>query len=112
MDASSIQFNTADPLRWKEMVLAEGRPQEAKLESVGAEFQALLLRQFLTEALKPLTENGDVFGGDNPVYGYFITDTLASSLSKSDVFGYSSLLQAQFAARPSTDNPLSDENLQ
>ena len=112
MDPTPIQFNSADPLRWKEMVLADGRTEEAKLEAVGTEFQSVLLRQFLTEALKPMSEDGDVFGGGNSVYGYFITDTLANSLSKSDVFGYSSLIQAQLAARQSAANSLPDDNLQ
>jgi hypothetical protein len=45
------------------------------------------------------------------VYNYFITDTLASSLSKSGAFSYSSLIQAQLATDPVADNTLSDDDL-
>jgi len=111
MEAHPLQFNAADPFRWKEMVLAEDRPEESKLATASVEFEALLLRQFLSEALKPLTENGDSFGGKNPVYGYFITDTLATSLSESGAFGYSNLIQAQLASRPSASNETTDDKL-
>lgn len=111
MEAPEIQFNNADPLQWKEMMMSEGRTEEAKLASAAGEFEALLLRQFLNEALKPLTENGASFGGNSPVYNYFITDTLASSLSKSGAFSYSSLIQAQLATDPVADNTLSDDDL-
>ena len=111
MEAPHLQFNAADPLLWKERVLADGRYEEAKLASASAEFESLLLRQFLTEALKPLTESGATFGGSNPVYGYFITDTLATSLSESGAFGYSSLIQAQLAGQASALNETTDDNL-
>ena len=110
MEVPLLQFNDADPLKWKEMVLADSRSEESKLAAAGLEFEALLLRQFLTEALKPLTENGDTFGGKNPVYGYFITDTLATSLSKSGAFGYSSLIQAQLAPPPSAATETTDDD--
>jgi len=96
---------------WKERVLSDHRPEEAKLASASAEFEALLLRQFLTAALKPLTEGGDTFGGKSPIYGYFITDTLATSLSKSGAFGYSNLIQAQLAGKTSASNETTDDNL-
>ncbi len=92
--------------------MADGPSEEAKLASAAGEFEALLLRQYLTEALKPLTENGASFGGNSPVYGYFITDTLASSLSQSGAFNYSSLIQAQLATDPVADNTLSDDDFQ
>ena len=111
MEAPNLQFNAADPLLWREMVLADTRSEESKLASAGAEFEALLLRQFLTEALKPLTENGDTFGGSNPVYGYFITDTLATSLSESGAFGYSNLIQAQLAGQTPASNETTDDDL-
>ena len=111
MEAPHLQFNAADPLQWKERVLSDHRSEEAKLASASAEFEALLLRQFLTEALKPMTEGGDTFGGTSPVYGYFITDTLATSLSQSGAFGYSNLIQAQLAGKTPASNETTDDNL-
>jgi Rod binding domain-containing protein len=111
MEAPHLQFNAADPLLWKERVLSDHRSEEAKLASASAQFEAILLKQFLSEALKPLTESGDTFGGKNPVYGYFITDTLATSLSESGAFGYSSLIQAQLADQTNASNETTDDNL-
>ena len=112
MEASIIPFNTANPLAWKDAVLSENRSEEAKLATASAEFETLLLRQYLTEALKPLTEGGATFGGSSPVYGYFITDTLATSLSQSGAFGYSNLIQAQLADKPAAETTNSDDHLQ
>ena len=54
-----------------------------------------VLRQYLNEAMKPLTKGGPGMGGSNAVYGYLINDALANGLTRGNVFGFSSLLQAQ-----------------
>jgi Rod binding domain-containing protein len=97
MDASLLQFNAADPSAWQERMTSGSAPEVDRLAAASQEFEAVLLRQFLSEAFKPITENGDLFGSKNPVYGYMITDSLANGLSSADVFGFSNVLQAQLA---------------
>jgi Rod binding domain-containing protein len=104
MDASMLSFNAADPGAWRERMVGGAAPEAEKLQAATREFEAVLLRQYLSEALKPLTEGQAGLGSSNPVYGYMITDSLASSLSEGGVFGFSSLLQAQVAGASTNDN--------
>ncbi len=107
MDAASLQFNPADPGAWRERMVNGSAPEGERLASVSKEFESVLLRQYLSEAMKPLTKGGDMFGGNNAIYGYMITDALANGLSQSGVFGFSNLMQAQLSsAAPSNhDDP-------
>lgn len=110
MDVTSLQFNSADPSAWGDRLVHGAAPEAERLGAVTREFEAMLLRQYLGEALKPLTPDGATLGGGSSVYGYMITDTLASSLSASGVFGFSNLMQAQAAhAAGSNDEHNSDE---
>ena len=62
-----------------------------KLGEASQQFEAILLRQFLSESMKPLLEGGP----SGQVYGYLLTDTLADSMSKGGGLGLSSVIQAQ-----------------
>ncbi len=104
MDASLLGFNAADPAAWRDRMTQGGAPEAEKLQAVTREFEAILLGQYLSEALEPLTGGAGSFGSSNPVYGYMITQSLASSLSQGGVFGFSSLLQAQVARASTNDN--------
>lgn len=64
---------------------------EEKLGAASQQFEAILLRQFLSESMKPLLEGGP----SGQVYGYLLTDTLADSMSKGGGMGLSSVIQAQ-----------------
>jgi Rod binding domain-containing protein len=97
MDASILQFNAADPSAWRERMVEGSAPEAERLAAASREFEAVLLRQYLSEAFKPITEGGDLFGSSNPMYGYLITDSLANGLSAGSVFGFSNILQAQMA---------------
>ena len=75
-----------------------------KIGEVARHFEAILLRQFLNEATKPL------MGGDegmNPaqkgVYQDMITNTLADSISKSGQFGLSQGFRQQLMPRDLAD---------
>jgi Rod binding domain-containing protein len=59
-------------------------------------FEAILLRQFLSESMKSLLQDGP--GGQ--VYGYLLTETLADSMAKAGGLGLSSMLQTQFSKNP------------
>lgn len=98
MDAAILQFNAADPAAWRDRLVHGSASEQDRLAAASAEFEAVLLRQYLTEALKPMTKGGEMLGGNNAVYGYMITDALANGLSKSGVFGFSNLMQAQLSS--------------
>ncbi len=111
MDAVTLQFNPADPQAWSDRLVHGAAPEAERLAAVTREFEAILLRQYLGEALKPLTKGGPGMGGGNAVYGYLVTDALASSLSSSGVFGFSHLLQAQVAGGSSSNDELTHDPL-
>lgn len=60
-------------------------------EKVPEQFESILLRQFLSESMKPLLQEGPA----SQVYGYLLTDSLASSIAGAGGLGLSSVLQAQ-----------------
>ena len=83
LSSNLLSAHTAEP---------SARPEaSAKVGEVSRQFEAILLRQFLSESMKPLLEGGP----SGQVYGYLLTDTLADSLSKGGGMGLSSVLQAQ-----------------
>ncbi len=103
MDAASLQFNPADPAAWRERLLSGAVPEPEALAATAREFEAMLLRQYLAQALKPATSEGALFGANSSIYQHLITDALASSLSAGGVFGFSNLLQAQLAGAPANE---------
>jgi Rod binding domain-containing protein len=111
MDASALQFNSADPAAWRDRLVHGNAPESEKLAATTREFESMLLRQYLGEALKPLTKGGTMFGSQNPVYGYLITDSLASGLSSGGVFGFSNLMQAQLAGAGTHDHDTTSKKL-
>jgi hypothetical protein len=108
MDAVAFPFNAADPMAWRDRLVNGSAPEAERVAAATREFEAVLLRQYLNEAMKPLTKGGPGMGGSNAVYGYLINDALATGLTRGGVFGFSSLLQAQ-VTRP-TDVPHDDAN--
>ena len=73
---------------------ATHEPQTQKSKDaakVPEQFESILLRQFLGDSMKPLLSGGP----SGQVYGYFLTESLANSLSEAGGLGLSSVLQAQ-----------------
>lgn len=67
-----------------------------ELKATTEQFEAILIRQYLSEAMKPLFSDslmGQTSGAH--MYQYMITDALASELSQNSTFGIASLLQMQ-----------------
>ena len=75
-----------------------------KIGEVARHFEAILLRQFLNEATKPLMGGNE---GMNPaqkgIYQDMITNTLADSISKSGQFGLSQVVRQQLMPRDLAD---------
>lgn len=71
---------------------AEGAQDDpAKIAEAAKQFEGILLRQILSESMKPLLENGP----GAQVYGYFLTDSLADSIGKAGGLGLGHVLQTQ-----------------
>ncbi len=89
---------------------AESGSDPARLEAVAKEFEAVFLRQFLGESLRPLlhqTPGSGAPGGQ--IYEYFVTDALAGKLSDQGLFGFSSLLQMQLMQSGGSEGGISVE---
>jgi len=65
------------------------------------QFESILLRQFLSESMKSLLENGP----SGQVYGYMLTDSLADSISKGGGLGLCSILQTQLGNEQTNVKP-------
>lgn len=70
---------------------AETPNDPAKIAQAAQQFEGVLLRQILSESMKPLLENGP----GAQVYGYFLTTSLADSIGKSGGLGLGHVLQTQ-----------------
>jgi Rod binding domain-containing protein len=71
--------------------LDASNPKPADAGKVPEQFEAILLRQFLSESMKPLLQEGPA----GQVYGYLLTDSLAASVAQGGGLGLCSVLQAQ-----------------
>lgn len=81
---------------WKQEMLSGDTSKAEQIEQLGGEFEGILLRQFLDEALKPMNPEDGLFGsGSTPMYEHLIKDSLATSITKSGSLGFSSVLQVQ-----------------
>lgn len=70
-------------------------PQAEQIKAVSGQFESILLRQFLTESVGNIMGEGPA----GNVYGYMLTDLLATKLSEGGGLGLSSILQQQLAPR-------------
>jgi flagellar protein FlgJ len=84
---------------------ASAQPTPRQVQAAAQQFEAIILRQLLTPAIDPLMSHG--LGGDSKqnggggggIYGYLVTDVLATSLSKGGGLGLSRMLEKQFAPK-------------
>ncbi|HYC72679.1 MAG TPA: rod-binding protein [Opitutaceae bacterium] len=101
MNASSVTSVTAalpgmaDPRRLARL------PASEQVKAAAGQFEAILLRQFLTESVGNIMGSG---AGGN-VYGYMLTDLLAAKLSEGGGLGLGPLLERQLAPRPAVLRP-------
>jgi flagellar protein FlgJ len=84
---------------------ASAQPTPTQVKAAAQQFEAIILRQLLTPAIEPLMSHG--LGGDNKqnagggggIYGYMVTDVLATSLSKGGGLGLSRMLEKQLTPK-------------
>ena len=71
---------------------AKPKPNDpAQIAHAAGQFEGVLVRQILGEAMKPLLQKGP----GAQVYGYFLTGSLADSIGKAGGLGLGHVLQAQ-----------------
>ena len=75
-----------------------------KIGEVARHFEAILLRQFLNEATKPLMGGDEgMNAAQKGIYQDMITNTLADTISKSGQFGLSQMFRHQLMPRDLAD---------
>lgn len=95
MDVTSSAMAGLTGQQWKEQMLAGDASRAEQVDQLAAEFEGVLIRNFLDEALKPMNEEAGFFGAKgSPMYEHLIKDSLASSITMSGSLGFSSVLQA------------------
>lgn len=72
--------------------------QEQQLKKVAGQFESILLRQFLQDSVGKIM-GGESGGTGGSMYGFMLTDVLASKLSEGGGMGLSSVIQKQLSPR-------------
>lgn len=79
------------------------QPPAVQRKIVARQFEAILLRQFLSKSV------GSMMGGDDTaqssVYGYMLTDALAQSLAAGGGMGISKMMEKQLEPVGEKDSP-------
>lgn len=103
IEGSYVAMN---PSMLMEMVHSKKASIEQKNLVVSQQFESVMIKQFLNEALQPMFKG--VFNENSEghrMYRHFFTDAISDSMSKGGGFGISSILQQQLTpAKPSEDN--------
>lgn len=108
MDVSQIASTWVSPESTTATAKAS-EPQE--LKEASQKFEALLLQQFLGQALKPLLHES--LGSNAPgahIYQHMLTETISSQLSREESFGFASLLQMQLMGNVESEPALKDSS--
>lgn len=73
-------------------------PENEQVKAAAGQFEAILVRQFLEKSVGNLLGGGSDGPGAN-VYGYLLTDTLATQLTAGGGLGLSQILERQLSPR-------------
>ena len=77
-------------------------PKSEQLTKAAGQFEGLMVKQFLTESMKPLIkgcfDDEDVPGAD--IYQSMMVDTLANGIESGGGLGLSNVIQLQLQASP------------
>ena len=94
MDVAAISSQLS-PLGMDKSDASTDNHDPKKIAKVAKQFEAILLRQFLGESMKPLLQDGP----SGQVYGYLLTDSLANEISEGGGLGLAHVLQAQLSQK-------------
>jgi len=105
------KFVGMDSSMLMEMVHSKDASNEQKNAVVSEQFESVLVKQYLNEALKPMFKG--VFNEDSEghrLYRHFFTDAISESIAQGGGFGISSILQQQLNGMPSPANKEKDNS--
>ena len=88
-----------------DMAHAKHATEQQKNAAVSQQFESVLVKQFLKEALKPMFKG--VFNEDegaHRMYRHFFTDAISENVASGGGFGVSSILQQQLHSNIVTEN--------
>jgi Rod binding domain-containing protein len=88
-----------------DMAHSKHATEQQKNAAVSQQFESVLVKQFLKEALKPMFKG--VFneeGGAHRMYRHFFTDAISESIASGGGFGVSSILQQQLNQATTTNS--------
>lgn len=88
---------------------ATGNTDEDR-KKVAAQFEAVLVRQLLAPALNGMMAGGEGGAGGGGVYGYMLTDLLASKITEGQGLGLGSTIARQLSPRGASAAALSEES--
>jgi flagellar protein FlgJ len=101
MQVSAISSSPAAPLAVTGLVgqsaIQAGQSPAQQRHTAAIQFEAILLRQFLQQSVGTLA--GGKESGGNGVYGYLLTDLLATKLADGGGFGLAHMLEQQLTPR-------------
>ena len=113
MDSSSVdsKYVGMDTSMLMEMAHSKHTTQNQKVAAVSDQFEAVLVKQYLKEALKPMFKgvfNED--GGAHRMYRHFFTDAISESIASGGGFGVSNVLQQQLQANDKPSASLTEKS--
>lgn len=90
---SPVMLNPSD---WQGLLQMDRYSEKQKLEITAGEFESILMRQYLKEAMKPMIKGAlNETGVSHEIYRGYYTDIMAHSLTKGNGIGISSVILSQ-----------------
>ena len=100
----NMQSMSANHLAVEELAQNRQLTETQKVGEVARHFEAILLRQFLSEATKPMLSSNEVMNAaQRGVYQDKIVHTLADTISRTGEFGLSQAFRHQLMPRDLAD---------
>lgn len=114
MEANEVssKYIGMDSSMLMEMAHSKHASESQKVAAVSQQFESVLVKQFLKEALKPMFKG--VFNEDgnaHRMYRHFFTDAISESIASGGGFGISNILQQQLSNQASPTTEAKSKNL-
>lgn len=94
---------------------AAGKPSAADVQKAARQFEAIMVRQLLAPSIEPMMSGGSLgaagpaAGQGGGVYGYLLTDTLATSIAEGGGLGLASVISRQLSPAGSAASIAADD---
>lgn len=110
IDALNRKVQAAD-LPLDKLAASTQVPQSEKVAEVSRQFEALLLKQILSQAQKPLFKSflAGSGGTTSAIYQDLVAQQLADRISQGGTFGFAKVLESQLAFQETAEAPESPD---